>query len=367
MSDYSGQILTVDGSIEPEDLGKTITHEHTFIDMKNWGVEPKSAYERKLAEEPVSLDNLWFVRRGYKNKDNLKVESLETAIDEIGRYHRVGGDSIVDVTPKGAGYDPRRVREVSRETGVQMVHGTSYYVRSAHPEHIEKRDIDDIKKEFVSDVTDGIDDTQIKAGIIGEIGLSTDKNVEIYEVEEKVLRAGVRAALETGASLTLHPPGSMKRSWKGGKYPTARWALDILDIVEEEGLPAERVVMGHMDRSLSSDPEYQLKLAKTGVYLEYDLWGTGMAIQSWVGSEDDGYPSDKWRTETIKTLIQEGHTSQILVSHDVCRKIQLIKYGGMGYSHFLESGIPMLMEHGITKEQIDTILIDNPRELLTFE
>lgn len=360
MPDDEGRVVTVEGRIDPEDLGVTLPHEHTFVDMvEAWFHLPESSVDRRLAREPVSLDNLWYVRRHpQQHEDNMRVDDLEETVDEVNRAKRAGVGTVVDVTPKGMGGDPERVRAVARQTGLNYVHGTAYYTRAAHPDGIDDRSEDDIAAEFVDDVRTGIDGTSVRAGVVGEIGLSE----RIHPEEEKVLRAGARAALETGAQLTVHPPGRSPNAQQGRTYPTSRWGGDVLDIVGEVGLPPERVVVCHMDRTLFEDLEYQKDLAERGAFIEYDLWGTELYHEEY----DDGYLSDAQRIDAVAELIDAGHASRLLFSHDLCMKIQRTKYGGFGYAHLLENVVGMLAGRGIDREVVDRILIDNPREMLTF-
>jgi phosphotriesterase-related protein len=355
-------IVTVDDPIQPDDLGVTITHEHTFIDLRNWVEFPENAYQKGLASQSVSMDNLWYARR-HRIEDNYELFDADVAEKEISRYLEAGGDTIVDVTPKGTGPAPKQIRQMARKTGVQYVHGTAYYVRSSHPSSYDDMSEEAVEQEFVDDVTNGIGETDVRAGIIGEIGLSATDG-DIHPQEMKSLRAGARAALRTGASLSIHPPGRTKPSQRGRTYPTSRWALEVLDIVESEGLDPERVVMCHMDRSFYEDLEYQKQLAERGAYLEYDLFGTDGIYFT---SADDGYPSDIWRIRSIDELVQEGYGSQILVSQDVCKKTQLATYGGFGYDHILTSVVPMFHEHSdLEQDDIDRLLMENPKRALTF-
>lgn len=364
MNEDRGYVIGVEGRMEPDQLGITSVHEHAFIDMQNWFVMPDKANERRLAEQPVSLENLWYIRRNYdNNRDNFFLGSTEVAIDEMSQFYRAGGDTIVDVTPKGIGQDPEQVRGIGRSTGIQFVHGTGYYVRDSHPSRVANRSGEELEEEFVGDVRTGINNTNVRAGIIGEIGLSTDAEGNMYDQEEKVLRAAARAAVRTGASLTIHPPGYTEAAQRNRTYPASRWGLEILDIVEEEGLAPNRVVLDHMDRVLYEDLDYQKELAARGPYLEYDLWG----LEFYRDPSDDGFPSDTWRIEAVTELIESGYLSQLLFAQDVCTKIQLTKYGGFGYAHILKNVLPMLRRNDFTKNQIDTILIENPRRMLTFE
>jgi phosphotriesterase-related protein len=358
-----GSVITVEGPIDPTELGTTLTHEHIFIDMENWFVSPDSVYERSLSNQPLSLENLWFVRRNpFMHKDNLILDSIDEACDELAEFYRAGGNTIIDVTPKNVGGDPRRVRKVGRATGVQIVHGTSFYVENAHPKRIERMSIDDIEQEFVSDIETGIDETDVRAGIIGELGTSG----QIHDQEEKVLRAGARAALRSGAPVSVHTPGTTNQNGQNMTRPSSWWGLKILDILEDEGLPPERAIMCHMDRTLFENVEHQLELAERGAYLEYDLWGT----EAYRDSIEDGYPSDTWRVTAVDELLKNGYESQLLFSHDVAMKIRLQKYGGFGYAHILENIVPMLKDWAawdVAQEQIDQILVENPKNVLTFD
>lgn len=360
----AGTVVTVDGPIGPEAVGPTTTHEHLFIDAVDaWFDPPSSPVERRIATEPLSMENLAYVRRNpMGHEDNLRLNSTDEAIEELHRFHRAGGSTVVDVTPKDVGGDPKRIRAVARATGLDVIHGTAYYTKPSHPDRFAELDpaelTERLEAEFVDDVRNGIGETSIRAGIVGEIGLSE----RIHPDEEAALRAGARAARRTGASLTVHPPGRTEYSQRDRTYPTSRWGLEVLDIVEAEGLPAERVVLDHMDRTIYEDVQYQYELADRGAYLEYDLWG----FEAYLDEYDDAYPSDTWRVDAVCDLVDAGYGSQLLFGQDVYTKAQRRNYGGFGYAHLLENVRPMLRARGVDPETLDRIFVENPREMLTF-
>ena len=359
MTSDAGSIVTVDGRIDPPDLGVTLPHEHVFADAANWFTPPDSAYERELAEAPVSLENRGYIQHNlYGNQDNMRLTSYEEARDELMRFVRAGGDAVVDLTPKNVGRDPRRVRGIARETGLTFVHGTGYYVRTAHPDYLDDMSGEEIEAEFVSDVREGIGDTDVRAGIVGELGVSE----RIHEVEERVVRAGARAAVRTGAPLNIHTPGRTPYSQKDRTYPPSRWALELLDIVEEEGLAPDRVVMSHLDRTFYEDLDYQREVAERGAYVEYDLWG----LEAYIKAFDDGLPSDVRRAEWATALVEDGYADRLLFSQDVWGKIQRVKYGGYGYAHVLENVADILSAQGVSREDFRQITVENPRRVLTF-
>lgn len=358
MTTDEGSVITVTGRIDPEDVGVTITHEHLFIDVADaWYDQPNASVDRRLAESDISLENLWYVRRhSLQHRENVRLNDLEEAIEEVSQYYRQGGDTLVDVTPKNTGNDPERVQAVARETGLNIVHGTSYYTQPAHPDCIADQSQETIEETFVSDVLDGFDGTDIRAGLVGEIGISAD----ILDQEEKVLRAGARAARRTGTSLSIHPP------LMEGDQPPSWWAHEILDMVEEEGLPAERVVMGHQDMGDELDHpgiEHQLELARRGAFVEFDLWGW----EAYISSQEHAAPSDNWRAKATMEFIEEGLESHLLFSQDVNHKWQRTKYGGFGYAHILRDIVPLFRDHGVSRDTLDTILVENPRRMLTVD
>lgn len=361
----TGTVVTVDGRVDPDDLGVTLPHEHTFIDLiEAWFDQPDSAVDRRLARRPVTIENLHRIRREpLNNRDNGRLESVEAAIGELERFRNAGGGAVVDVTPKNVGGDPRRVSRVARATGLQFVQGTAFYTQNAHPDRISEMTVEELTEEFVSDVRDGIDETDIRAGMIGEIGVSN----RIMPEEKKVLQAGARAAHRTGAPVNVHPPGRRPKAHQGYTYPTSKWALDVLDILEAEGLSADRVVLSHMDRTrFELEPEsleQQRAVADRGAYLEYDLWGTDFFQEKY----DNGWPSDPERIDAVIELAEDGYLEHLLFSHDICMKIQRTQYGGFGYGHLLENVRSMLGHHGMTDEEFGTITEKNPQRMLTFE
>lgn len=359
------RVVTVEGRVDPEELGVTLPHEHTFIDLiEAWFDQPESAVDRRLSREPVTLENLHRIRREpLNNKDNGRLESVEEAIEELDAFRNAGGSTVVDVTPKNTGGDPWRVRQIARATDLHFVQGTAFYTQSAHPDRISEATIEELAEEFVSDVQEGIDGTDVRAGMVGELGVSN----RIMDDEEKVLRAGARAAVRTGAPVNIHPPGRRPEAHQNYTYPTSKWALDVLDILESEGLPAERVVMSHMDRTrFELEPEsleYQRQVADRGTYLEYDLWGTDFFQEKY----NNGWPSDPERVDAVLELVEDGYLENLLFSQDICMKIQRTKYGGFGYGHILNNVRSMLEHHGMTDTEFRTITEDNPQRMLTFD
>ena len=200
-----GQVQTVLGPIAPADLGVTITHEHLLSTMPHvTDPPPEDPARRAFFDLPVTQEILGPLRFGsLLNYDNCQLDSLETAIDEVSRFGRAGGDTIVDATSLGLGRNPAGLARIAEASGVNLIMGASYYLDRTHPpeRNVAGRDDEDIADEIVRDLTEGADGTSIRSGLIGEVGCSCP----LTDNERKVLRASARAQRRTGAPLMTHP------------------------------------------------------------------------------------------------------------------------------------------------------------------
>lgn len=344
----AGQAQTVLGPIAGEAMGITLPHEHLLIDFAVMFREPASAAERGLSRQPVSLANLGWVRHHFSsNLDNLQLLDEAVARDEALLFKHAGGRTFVDPTNRGLARDPLALARLARASGLNIIMGSGYYVDAAHPPGMDGRTVDDIARELVADLTDGVDGTGVRAGFIGEIGTSwpwTDN-------EKKVVRAAVAAQRETGAALMIHP----------GRHE--RLPLAIVDFVRKEGGDLERTIMCHVERTIA-DRAVLLELAATGVRLEYDLFGLETSYYPYNPAFD--MPNDGERMRQILLLIERGHLDQILMSHDIAYKHCLTRWGGFGYHHLLVNVIPRLRARGAGDQTIQTLLVDNPRRAFTY-
>ena len=116
--------------------------------------------------------------------------------------------------------------------------------------------------------------------------------------------------------------------------------------------------MGHMDAN--PDLDYHLRVAERGVFVEYDHFGR----EYYAGHMQQRYTQDERRVELLLTLLERGFVDQLLVSQDVCAKIDLHRHGGNGYDHVVRRIVPRLRAAGIGDDAVGAILVDNPRRAL---
>ena len=224
--------------------------------------------------------------------------------------------------------------------------GAGYYVGPSHPADMDARTEESITREIVRDLTEGVGETGVRAGLIGEIGCSWPWTPN----ERKSVRAAAEAAKQTGAPLMIHP----------GRHQTA--PETHLEELRKVGLDLRRVIMCHIDRTVS-DPGRLKAIADTGCYLEYDLFGIEI---SHYPMSDFEIPSDAERMRQILWLMEQGHARQVLMAHDICLKVSLTRYGGHGWAHILRRIVPRLRKKGLGEKDIWTLIADNPTSAVTF-
>lgn len=342
-----GLVQTVLGPIEPSALGPTTTHEHLLCDLSFLFRPARYAPSEELEDAAITLENLGWIRRHYySNHSNLRLADVDTAIEEARLYHDVGGRTIVDATTSGIGRDPDVLARIARESGVHIVMGAGFYVDAKHPADMDERSVDDLASEIVADLTEGVGDTGVRAGIIGEVGCGWPMTTN----ERKSLTASAVAQQETGAAILIHP----------GRNEGA--PAEILGVLADGGADLSGVVMGHLDRTVF-DFDVLRGIAESGCYLEWDLFGNE---GSYYPQAEIDMPSDAQRLDLIKRIVDEGYGDRVVIAHDIFTKHRLATYGGHGYGHILQNVVPTMRRKGFSEEQIEAITVANPARVLAL-
>ena len=340
------EVQSVLGPVPARSLGITLPHEHILVDAGVYFNEPGGADDKTLAYQPVSLQNLSWVRsHRMNNADSLKLTDEPTAIRELLMYQRAGGKTIVDASTRGLGRNPEGLVRVARASGLNIIMGTGFYIEGSYP--ADSLDQWRLAEEMVKEIERGVGDSGIRAGVIGEIGCS----FPLKERERLVLQACGRAQKQTGVALIIHPPGSAPDSIR-----------EIVTILADAGADLRKTVFCHID-IMGFSLETIDFLVETGCFVEVDTFGHLMTPFVFKGRVMD-FPSDSQRIALIQTLIERGYLAHVLISQDTFLKELLVSYGGFGYAHILQNIRPVMEAKGISAEQIRAITVDNPRRLL---
>jgi phosphotriesterase-related protein len=307
-------VATVRGDIAPDALGTTLMHEHVFV------LNPEVA---------ANFDTGW--------DEEAAVADAVARLDEL---HAAGVDTIVDLTVVGIGRDIPRIQRVAAATGLQIVVATGLYTFHDLPLYFAFRRTDVMTDFFVADIESGIAGTGVRAGILK---CATDE-AGLTPGVERVLRAVARAHRRTGVPISTHTHAPSERG------------LDQQRIFREEGVDLTRVVIGHSGDT--SDLRYLEEVAGAGSYLGMDRFGLDMFL------------SFEQRVETVAQLCRRGLAGQVVLSHDAACHVDVFDLEtrqrvapNWHHLHISHDVLPALRARGVTEDQIQQMLVENPRRI----
>lgn len=334
--------MTVLGPVPVDELGITSCHEHLWMDARP--LLAVHGYRPDDSEPPwdsyIAAEARW---NPGVHAANYRLTDVGAAVEELGPFTAAGGRTIVELTPPSLGRDPERVRDIAAQAGIHVVQGTGQYLGPTHEPWVGDASEAAITARLVADATTGIDRTDIRAGIFGEIGTSDPLRLE----ERRVLRAVAAAAHETGLAVSVHV------------HPWGHEGLAVLDTLTEAGALSDRVVLGHLSTAIDRPSELR-DMADRGAVLGFDLFGFDHALLGpgrWP-------PSDHDVGRAIVDLVSDGYGDRIVLGQDIGVRTRLRRWGGWGYGHLLEHVVPLLRDLGASDRAIDTMLVTTPARLL---
>ena len=313
-------VMTTRGPIAPAELGRTLPHEHFFVNLMK---------ERRgdgwLADEPAITEEVAaFAAQG--GRTIFELSSTEVA---EGTHQDQRGRS--DARESRPAENVLACARVAQAAGVAVVLGTGHYREPyLHADVLDECSTPELAEHLIRDLTEGFPGTGVRAGIIGEVGANA---WYVTAREERSFRAAARAHRATGRPIYAHAV-------------FGRVAEQELDILAEEGVDPARVAIAHVD--ISPVDGLALDLARRGAYVGID------SIQS---SNEAAVAS---RVRRVLELVRAGHLEQVLLSHDLCMPSHLRRNGGNGLL-FVNGGFrDRLLEAGLSAEEFDVITVDNP-------
>ena len=310
-------VETARGPVEAAELGPTLMHEHVFV---------------------LTAD----VQQNFPDEWGDEDARVADAVRRLGELSQYGIATIVDVTAIGQGRNIPRVKRIADQLpDLNIVVATGIYTFDALPLFFWRRPPEAMTEFFVHDITEGIAGTGVKAGMlkcaVDEKGLTPGV--------EQVLRSVVRAHRQTGTPITIHTHAA-------GQHGPA-----ILDVLRQEGADLNRVVLGHSGDA-TNDPDYLEKMVKAGLTLGMDRFGI------------DHFATFEARSDLVVELCRRGLAERMVLSHDTCCYIDWFAPGSLDdlkqwhYLHISQDVLPYLIDHGVTDDEIDTMLVRNPARVL---
>ena len=319
-------VNTVTGQISEEQLGRVLMHEHLLFSFPG--------FDGDITLGP--FDHGAAVENSIKMAEQLK---------------SYGVQSVVEATPNDCGRNPEFLKEVADKTGLNIICSTGYYYEGeGAPAYFKFRSaLGDIEKEiydmFMTEITEGIAKTGIKPGVFK---LASSKDV-ITDYEQTFFRAAAKAQQETGIPIITH-------TQEGTMGP------EQAEFLVSAGVNPEKIMIGHIEGNTNID--YLIKTIYYGVSIGFDRCGLQIL----------GMPMDPERIKVLADLIvTKGNADNIMISSDnvwnwLGRPLSLNDelaeiLAPWSPLNIFETILPALEEKGVSKDQIETMLVENPRKL----
>jgi phosphotriesterase-related protein len=321
------EVPTVRGPVETAELGRTYMHEHIFA---------------------LTAD----VQQNYPAEWGSEDERVADAVGKLKALASQGIGTIVDPTVVGLGrFIPRIQRIAEQVPELNIIVATGIYTYDSAPFFFAYRGPalskmlgtevpDPMVDMFVTDITEGIAGTGVRAGMLK---CAIDQHGMTPGVE-RVMRAVAKAHHRTGAPVTVHT------------YPESKTGFEVKRVLcDEEGVDPRRVVLGHSGDT--TDCDHLAELARAGFTLGMDRFGINIAT------------SFGARADTLVEMCRRGYADAMVLSQDAACYIDWVDPSLMPFLpqwHYLHIGdevLPYIREHGVTEEQITTMLVSNPRRL----
>ncbi len=304
-------VNTVLGPKSPRSLGMTLMHEHVLVDF--------------IGADKVSRERY--------NAD----EVFRVALPHLKKLRAVGCRTLVECTPAYLGRDAGLLKRLSQASGLQIVTNTGFYGAAEDkyvPAFAYQETVDQLAARWIKEFQEGIEGTGIRPGII-KTGVDSGR---LSEIDAKLVRAAARTHIRTGLTIAAHTGDGVA-------------ALEELEILRQEGVHPSAFIWVHAQNE--SNPELHFRAAKQGAWVEFDGVGEKSAQN---------------HLTLVKSMADSGFLSYTLLSQDA-GWYNIGEPGGgeyRPYAFLLESFIPMLQKAGLLKEDIRTLLVDNPRRALTL-
>ena len=302
-------IRTILRDVSPADIdGPILIHEHLSLGSTDWGVD-----------RPTSK---WY-------------DDIDVMATEVAACRTSGVRCIVDMGTSDLGRKIANLRTIATRSNMLIVAGGGLHAKEDYPPGTTGKTADQIADDFYRLAT------AERWGAIGEMG--TANAVPMDPQERKALLAAAKLHQRTGLPIVTHVSDGCSRC-----------ALDQVDLFESAGVHLDRVVIGHLNDIKEQPAVAPMAIAKRGAYVAFDHSG-----------KPDDPRADEY-VKTILTLLDAGLTERVLLSSDFGNPKYLRKNGGPGIDMTVTNFVPRLRHAGVTDAMLRTLLVENPRRVLTF-
>jgi phosphotriesterase-related protein len=277
-----------------------------------------------------------------------RAEIFEVLAAKLTAFKQAGGGTVVDSTGMFHGRDVKLLENLSRSTGVHVVASTGMgpeenlggYFLTPQADPPTPWPAEKFADLFRREVTEGMVVPRVERRGAAGLVATTGTRGGLTPTDESLFRGAARAALATGVPVSI------------------RYGVDAvaeLQLVLDEGLPADRVVVGDLDRVEAVAAGWPAAVAELGSYVAIDHVGR---------NDDDAFVRDAERAALIAQLVAAGHGNRVLLSGNAVGVAKGHPAYELPYAHVITAFVPLLASHGVADEDIQRLLVANPRDLL---
>lgn len=295
-------IQTALGPIKPSQLGMTLIHEHILVDF-------------------IGADSF------NKNRYNAD-EVFEVMLPYLKEIRDLGVTGFAECTPMYLARDAELMARLSKSANIHILTNTGMYKEPYLPKYAFEKTAEELAQMWIDEANNGIEGTAIKPGFI-KIAVNPGN---LIPIQQKIVRASAITSKTTGFTIACHTGHGIA-------------ALEVLDILEKEGVPLSKYIFVHADAE--SNVNYHIEAAKRGAWIEYDSIGSG---------------DPNRHIQLIKTMLDKGYEDRLLLSQDAgWYNVGQPKGGNIrGFTYIVREFIPLMEKSGINKDTIDKFMITNP-------
>ncbi len=358
------KVTSVLGDIDSANLGMTSMHDHTFLDMHT-----AAEYMEKLfsAVPPfmreLKPENYGFFKSGsyLVCKELQQVDDLPLLVKEYGYFKGMGGSTVCDPSPIGIRGDIRKVQELSKQTGLNIISATGLYHETAIAPEYRNQSEEYYYNLFKNEIEHGIDGTEIRPGFLKGALAATS------ETEINIVNACIHLSAETNLSVHIHTEPTV---------PGER-ILEIVDAaVEKYQANPEKILICHMDNRLTIGVSIDQYLTGEDYVRNIDLStqraildkGYNIGLDTWgpqIVNDRVMLPDAFDRLKALVSLLNAGYEKQIVLGNDFSDLLQTRTYGGFGTTRVFDLVIPKLKQLGM-EDKLEYLLYKNPQRILEY-
>ena len=349
-------VMTVDGPLPNGKLGVTLIAETVLGKSLQLGDPPPPLFP-ELWDKHVTLDTLGMLRRDiWSCRDNWDLTDIDVAVDELRRFKKTGGNTVINATYGGYS-DPTSLMEVVARSGVNII--AAFAPRS---ETSGSSDVRSIRQRLVEEFNEGIDGSTVRPGLIGPISISDPDDPSQLGFLQAVFQVQADIGLSVIVRCNLSRLDALVVSLEKMGANPRRVILDVDVAPDPSSIEFQSSAGGAYGAITYARvlPDGLLRAAEDGFYLAFSSFG----FEVYHDRDRTESARDPQRIQGIIQLIERGHLRQILLSNGVRLKTQLCRYGGWGYAHIIENVVPMMERGGLAPKQITSMLTWNPARAL---